>query len=282
MMGLLFIALSVLCSLCIAHLLKLVRRAELSIIPVLVVNYFTAACISFLTSKENTQLWDISYATLFFAAFTGCLFIVNFFLYSYSLNKNGVGISIAAMRLSLVLPVIVSLFIYNEYLDFATYVGIGIVFIALLLLIPFSKTDSGARFSSSLIVLFLLNGLVDVLLKIYDRELATSLSKDVFLFLIFMSAFIVGSTYLIVKKKFMFDKKIVVYGFLIGIVNLYSSFFLLLALEYLSGALVFSATNMLNVFLGTLLGIFYWKDHLNRNQMWGLGLAIIAIILLVI
>jgi drug/metabolite transporter (DMT)-like permease len=280
-MGLLYISLSVLCSLCIAHLLKLARKAELSIVPVLVINYITAAAISFFQSDAQFLLYETSFVTYVFAIGTGCLFIINFFLYSYSLNKNGVGVSIAAMRLSLVLPVIVSLFFYNEYLEATNYVGILFVFIALLLLIPFSKSKHGISFSASLIFLFVLNGLVDVLLKIYDRELASSITKDLFLFLIFISAFIFGSLYLLAKKEFSFDRKSIFYGFLIGIVNLYSSFFLLLALENLSGALVFSATNMLNVFLGTLLGVFYWKDHLKRNQIWGLGLAILAIILLI-
>ena len=281
-MGLIYILLSVFCSLCIAHLLKLARKHELSIIPVLVVNYIVAATISIIQADSHLELIETSPIVLLFAIGTGCLFIINFFLYSYSLNKNGVGVSIGAMRLSLVLPVIVSLFFYNEFLVPANYVGIVFVFVALVLLIPFSRTGVGFQFSSSLILIFFLNGLVDVLLKIYDRELASIISKDIFLFLIFLSAFVVGSIYLIAKGSFKFDKKSIVYGFLIGIVNLYSSFFLLLALENLSGALVFSATNMLNVFLGTLLGVFYWKDQLKRNQIWGLGLAVMAIILLII
>lgn len=281
-MGLLYIGLSVFCSICIAHLLKLVRKAELSIIPVLVINYLTASIISFLSSDAHFMLGETSGTTYAFAIVTGCLFIINFFLYSFSLNKNGVGISIAAMRLSLVLPVIISLFVYSEYLEIRNYIGIGFVFIALMLLIPFSTSEKGLKFSGSLILLFVLNGLVDVLLKIYDRELATSITKDLFLFLIFISAFIFGSIYLLSRKQFKFDKKSIFYGFLIGIVNLYSSFFLLLALEELSGALVFSATNILNVFLGTLLGVLYWKDQLKKIQLWGLSLAMLAIILLII
>ena len=49
----------------------------------------------------------------------------------------------------------------------------------------------------------------------------------------------VGISYLVVKKSLKFDLKSIFYGILIGIVNLYSSFFLLSALEKLSGALVF-------------------------------------------
>jgi len=280
-MGLLYIGLSVVFSLSIAHLLKIVRKKEMPIVPVLVVNYFTASLISFAQSDAYEVLKDVEQTTYFFAIGTGCLFIINFFLYSYSLYKNGVGVSIAAMRLSLVFPVLISLFIYNEYLELSNYVGIALVFLSLLLLIPFAKSKSRLTFSATLLLIFFLNGLVDVLLKVYDRELAAALPKELFLFLIFISSALIGVSYLIIKKALKFDRHIVFYGILIGIVNLYSSFFLLLALENLSGAMVFSATNLLNVFFGTLLGVFYWKDHLKPNQYWGLGLAIIAILLLI-
>ena len=130
--------------------------------------------------------------------------------------------------------------------------------------------------------IFLLNGFVDVLLKIYEREFASILSKDHFLFLIFIAAFFVGISYLVAKKALKFDLKSIIYGILIGIVNLYSSFFLLSALEKLDGARVFSITNLLNVFLGTILGYFYWRDQLVLKQFWGIILAVFAIILLVI
>lgn len=280
--GLLFILLSVSCSLCIAHLLKIVQRKELSVVPILVINYVTAAGLSLLNTDRQVVVNETSFITLCFATAVGSLFIINFFLYSYSLEKNGVGISIAAMRLSLVLPVIVSVWFYNEKLQAYNYVGILFVFISLLLLIPTAKQTKGVTFSVSLMFIFLLNGLVDVLLKIYDREFAPILSKDHFLFLIFSAAFFVGVSYLVVKKSLKFDLKSIFYGILIGIVNLYSSFFLLSALEKLSGALVFSTTNLLNVFLGTILGYFYWRDQLVMKQCWGIILAVFAIILLII
>lgn len=281
-MGFLYIGLSVICSICIAHLLKLVRRKEIRIIPVLTVNYAVAATISYFQSETSIQIVESSQIPILFAAGAGVLFIVNFFLYSYSLNKNGVGVSVAAMRLSLVLPVLVSLLIYNEILQFSNSLGVITVFIALILLIPRTKGEQKPSISWSLALLFLFNGFVDVLMKIYDREFSSILDEELFLFFIFSSAFLVGLMYLAFQKKLLFKKKELLYGSMVGIVNLYSSFFLLLALQELSGALVFSATNMLNVLLGTLLGVFYWKDQLTRNQFWGLGLAVIAIILLIL
>lgn len=283
MMGLLYILASVGCSIAIAHLLKLARNKELSIIPILTVNYITAALISGFQIENIEVVTQAAPFTILFAFITGSLFIINFFLYSYSLHNNGVGVSVAAMRLSLVLPVLVSLFWYKEFVNSYNYLGIVIVFVALVLLLPkFNGTDLQKRFSYSLVLLFVLNGLVDVLLKVYDREFTTALPKEAFLAMIFTSAFFLGIGYLAIKGNVKFTGKHFVYGILVGVVNLYSSYFILLALEILEGALVFSLTNILNVLLGTILGIFYWKDLLSRNQIFGLIAAIIAIILLII
>ncbi len=283
MAGLVYILASVGCSIAIAHLLKLARNKELSIIPILTVNYLTAAFISGFQIEHLETVTQAAPVTVIFAFLTGSLFIINFFLYSFSLHNNGVGVSVAAMRLSLVLPVIVSLFWYKEFVNTFNYIGIVIVFIALFLLLPKLQMKGQQKvFSHSLLLLFILNGLVDILLKVYDREFTTALPKEAFLALIFSSAFFLGLGYLAVKGNIGFTRKHVMYGILVGIVNLYSSYFILLALEMLEGALVFSLSNILNVLLGTLLGIFYWKDVLSRTQIVGLIAAIIAIILLII
>jgi drug/metabolite transporter (DMT)-like permease len=281
-MGLLYILLSVFCSLCIAHLLKVVERRKLAIVPVLVVNYLTAAIISLVVSDSPIAFAQLSPTTYFFAVIIGCLFIINFILYSNSLVHNGVGVSVTSMRLSLVIPVLFSLFFFGDFLKTSNYWGIVFVFIALLLLVPHSKHKKGQSVSSLLIIIFFLNGIVDVLLKVYERIFADELSIEIFLFLIFVTAFFVGILYMLFKKKTINNYQTIIYGLFIGFVNLYSSFFLLLALENLSGALVFSTVNILNVFLSTLLGVFYWKDRLQRNQLWGLAFAILAIFMLIV
>ena len=123
-MGVFYILLSVLCSLCIAHLLKIVQKKQLPIIPVLVINYITAAILSLSLSNGDFILTELSCINYIFAISIGFLFITNFFLYSYSIEKSGIGVSIAAMRLSLVLPIIVSVFAYNEYIELSNYFGI--------------------------------------------------------------------------------------------------------------------------------------------------------------
>lgn len=283
-MGYFFIALSVCSSLIIAHFLKLSERSESRILNVLSINYLTAACIGFSISEYETPLFsDDSLPVIIIALLLGIIFIVNLFVYSSSIDKIGMGISITAMRISLVIPIFVSLFIYNEHISYLGYAGMGLVLISLYLLIPKAKEKESLGFKTALypLLIFLFSGFIDVMLKVFEREYNHILSEYTFLGFIFLSAFISGILMLLRKKELSFKPKEIFYGIIIGIANLYSSFFLLLALKEMSGSMVFSLTNISIVLIGTIIGVLVWKDRLTMKQKTGLIGASLSILLLI-
>jgi multidrug transporter EmrE-like cation transporter len=93
-------------------------------------------------------------------------------------------------------------------------------------------------------------------------------------------SFIVGAGILIYQKKLHFSFTEVGYGVAAGIVNLYSSIFLIYALRLMPGSVVFPLVNVSLVVLGTFIGIILWKDTLSEKQWSGLAIAIISIFLL--
>ncbi len=160
-MGLLFIALSVSCSLTIAHFLKLSKKSNARLINVLTINYLMAFAISFsISGRELSQGMLSNPNLLIFAVVLGAIFIANLFVYSASLNKIGMGISIAAMRMSLVIPIGLSLFFYSEEITALKYAGIVLVFLALYLMIPKMDSSGKRELKNSLfpILLFLMTG----------------------------------------------------------------------------------------------------------------------------
>lgn len=283
-MGYFFIALSVCSSLIIAHFLKLSERSESRVLNVLSINYLAAACIGFSISEYETPLFSgDSLPVIIIALLLGIIFIVNLFVYSSSIDKIGMGISITAMRISLVIPIFVSLFIYNEHLSYLGYAGMGLVLISLYLLIPRAKEKESLGFNTALypLLIFLFSGFIDVMLKVFEREYNHIISEYTFLGFIFLSAFISGILMLLRKKELSFKPKEIFYGIIIGIANLYSSFFLLLALKEMSGSMVFSLTNISIVLIGTIIGVLVWKDRLTVKQKMGLFGASLSILLLI-
>jgi len=286
-MAYVYLFLSSLCSLLIAHLLKYTRTTNLNVVHVLTVNYLAAVLFVVFIQFDNVAL--IAHLTLsgfVFAIGIGAFFIVNFFMYSASVDKNGVGVSVAAMRLSLTIPVLLSIFYYHERLDTITIMGIIMVFIALMLLIPtFSFSMFSLKEQGTVLLipgLFLLTGVTDAALKVYEEELGNQINELLFMGLVFFSAFLVGLMYIFFTRSWRFTVQELAIGTALGIPNFYSSVFLLWSLPLIEGAVAFSTVNILNVTGGTLLGKFYWNDAITQKQVGGLTLAIVSILLLLL
>jgi drug/metabolite transporter (DMT)-like permease len=280
-----FIILSSGCSVAVAHLLKLVEFKQLNTIRVLTVNYLIATFIAFLHPGNSYDYIDLTLTSpvIILAIIVGILFIANFFIYSKSVYKNGVGISVASMRLSLIIPVLLSTFWYHEYLDEREWVGILFVFIALILLLPDKKSLFKKPYNAGwlLILLFFFTGLGDSSLKVYESDFSDLLIKEHFMGFIFLSAFLTGFCMITIRKMWGFKREEIVLGIVIGIPNLYSAIFLIEALSYLSGGIVYTAANLLTVMGATFLGVWWWGDRLTKFQWLGIGLTLISIILLV-
>mgnify|MGYP003111410445 FL=1 len=280
-MGLLFIALSISCSLSIAQILKL------DVLKILVCNYLAGFLISLFNSKEfsvfpevspNPEIWLI-----ILAGVLGITFIANMVVYSRSIDRVGMGVSIAAMRMSLIFPIGISLFVFGEAIGGFKYFGIILALASLLLMVPRIKTKSISGFSDAWlpVLIFLMTGAADTGLKVYERLFSTQVSEDLFVSGIFFFSFLIGLGILIKRKELHFSFTEIGYGIATGIVNLYSSIFLLYALKLMPGSVVFPLVNVSLVVLGTLIGVWFWKDKPSIKQWSGLAVAIISIILLV-
>lgn len=279
-----FILLSAVCSLLIAHFLKVAEVKKLRTLNTLTVNYLVAAVVAGAWGWIQSAGIAIhgGILLLVFCLVTGVFFISNFIAYSKSVHANGVGVTITAMRLSLLVPVLLSVCLYNEYLNATEFVGVGLVFSALVLLIPKKNKVKTGRINAGwlLLILFLLSGFADASLKIYKEEFSAQLNESLFMGMVFLGAFVIGVAACIVRKGPLLTKQECKLGSMIGIPNLYSSIFLIFALDDISGSIAYPMVNILNVAGGTALGLIRWNDTISSLQWTGLGIALIAIIIL--
>lgn len=283
-MGFLYLFGSIFCSIAIAQLLKLSETKKLLLLRVLVVNYFVAFVVAF--TKSGAYLpgaqFSIQLPVVILALVLGVFFIANFFIYSKSIDLNGMGVSITAMRMSLAIPVLISLLIYNEYVSNWAYAGIGIAVLSIVLLIP-RQPDTAVKSKIVIylpVLLFLFTGLAEGGLKVFEREFIQRLDESLFLAFIFCTAFFIGLAILFLKKELRFTLKEIILGLFLGIFNLYSSYFLILALKSFPGSVVFPLVNISIIVLGTLIGLFFWKDKITKTQWVGLLTATLSIFML--
>lgn len=288
-MAYLYIVLSSACSLVLVHLLKVAEAKELRTVNILTVNYLVAGLTAFSLGwwgrAEAAGAGNISPTFLLFCLGVGVLFIGNYFAYSKSVHINGVGVSIASMRLSLLIPVLLSIFFYGELLSPRNIFGIALAVASLMLLVPGENRSRYGRVHAGwlLLIVFIFSGLADASLKIYREEYSIHINTMLFMSIILAAAFAMGLAGCFMDKsgRPLFILEEWKLGALIGVPNLYASVFLIYALDSMSGAIVFPLVNIFNVLGGTLLGLIRWKDQVSGWQWTGIAVAVVAIILLV-
>lgn len=278
-----YLILSISCSVIIANLLKLVDQKNLSIFSIFAVNYFIAALVAGCGSRSLSALAQVRIEVILLGLLLGTLFITTLFLFLFTIQKLGIALPVSLMRLSAVIPTLGSVFFFFERPTFFQMIGITLTFFAL----PLASRE---RITLSTwqrlfhhgfgwgIVLFVTYGICDFLLKV-QTELYPLENTYHLMFYIFGTAFII-SLGIVIGQRAKFTVPIVGLGTILGVVNLFSTFFLVKALHNLPGILVYPANGIGVIVLSALTGFVIWKEMLEKHNYVFLILAGIALVLL--
>lgn len=281
-----FLILSILSSTAIFVLFKLFSIYKIDTFQAIVINYFVAATVGFI-SYENTVSIENTYQTSWFfgALILGCLFIFIFNIMAITAQKNGLSIASVASKMSVIIPIGFGIILYNESAGVIKLTGILVALIAVYL--ASVKTKVNAPTSKSLLlpaVLFIGSGIIETSLKYIETNFVAANSISIFSATIFASAFIIGLILVIFKfsvKSILPDFKSIPAGIVLGIVNYYSIYFLLKALQYngAESSTIFTLNNVSIVMLSSFLGYLVFKERLSLKNIFGIILAVFAILL---
>ncbi|MDT8325659.1 MAG: hypothetical protein RRA94_16210, partial [Bacteroidota bacterium] len=109
----LYLFLSVVCSVGIAVTFKYADSRAMPTFPLFAVNYLIAT-VSAVMGSGGPGAVEFSSTVVSFGMLLGTLFVWSFFLLMLTVRKLGMVIPVALMRLSIVLPVLGSIFIFAE------------------------------------------------------------------------------------------------------------------------------------------------------------------------
>ena len=276
-----YIVLSVFCSVVVAVLLKLAKRYEISIIQAVTVNYFTALTLCFLFFKPEVNLLSSSAPWSIYIALAILLPSI-FLVLAASVKNLGIVKTDIAQRLSLFIPILAAYFIFREGFTQYKLIGLGIGFLAILLTF-IRKSDQENKSNNWIypIVVFIGFGVIDVLFK--QIALYKSLPYTTSLFTVFAMAFVVSMAiviYLVITKKTKLQLVNLACGLILGFFNFGNILFYMKAHEALSEnpSTVFAAMNLGVIVVGSLVGILVFKEKLSKLNYIGIILALVAVI----
>ncbi|MBW8687188.1 DMT family transporter [Chitinophaga rhizophila] len=277
----LYILLSVICSVSVGVILKLAKRYHVNVLQAVTINYIIAGAFSFLLNQPDFSLIDANAPWWAFISLALLLPSV-FLILGASVKQAGIVKTDIAQRLSLFISIVAAWLLFRETFNNYKIVGLVFGFVAIFFVLyrPQQQAKEDARSLAPLFV-FLGFGVIDILFK--QVALAKSVPYTTSLSLIFILSFIVAliiSLTQVVVRKVKVTAVNLLCGVILGIFNFGNILFYMKAHKLLhkNPSTVFAAMNLGVIILGTLVGTIMFKEKLNRYNYVGIVLAIIAVI----
>lgn len=302
-----YLFLAILCSSSIALIFKYSENAKMNRYAVTSVNYFTALVISFgmIIIKPSIKIYGINLSVVNFieefsnilsknagyfskdASFLwavligmtgGVFFFLSFIYYQKSVKENGASLSGTFGKLGILVPMIFSILFWKEIPRPFQWVGIFVALFSIIYANISYGENKVTSISITLILLFIFGGMAEFQNKLF-QQYALIEYKDVFLFITFLTAFLL-SLYFVIKSKEKVMKRDLLIGFLVGIPNLFSSYFLIMALNSIATSIafpVYSAGSIIFISAGEVL---LYKEKLSKKNKIAIVLVILALILI--
>ncbi|SHM08718.1 transporter [Mucilaginibacter sp. OK098] len=277
----LYVFLSICCSVFVSIMLKLVKRYHIDIYQAITWNYSIAIVLSWLFLKP--QLNNIGEAPFYLYGLLGLLLPSLFVILAASVKLAGIVRTDVAQRLSLFIPIVAAFLFFNEALNSIKLIGLAVGFAAIICLIPWQKQTQDKTTAGSwiyLLIVFFGMGVIDVLFK--QVALVKQISTGTSLFIVYSLAFVIafiGLLYQVINKTMRFSWPHILIGWVLGIANFGNILFYIKAHQVLAKnpSIVFSSMNIGVIIAGTLIGVFIFKEKLSTFNKIGILLALIAI-----
>lgn len=276
-----FLVIAIMCSSSVALTFAYAKSKSMDTLNVTFFNYLIAFALSFFILLRTIAASD-SFMNLLaeqkylpvFAVYTGILYLTCFLGIQFSVIKNGPSITAMFNRLGMVVPVAVSIFIFNEIPTAFRWAGI---LLAILSLIAYSY-DGGFQFNGLLFTVFVLGGAAELSNKLFSALFDESF-KSFYLLIVFGTCLLIS--FFILKfrtHKMAITKKETLTGIFLGAVNFSTAFFILKALATLPSTVVYPALSVGVILVTALLSKFFFGEVFERKTYFVLGLTVISLL----
>ena len=282
----LYLLLSIFFNAILFVIIKSFAKFNINALQALVVNYLTAFLVGlfFLNNQKiDSQILEKNW--IFGSVILGFIFIGTFYATTIASQRNGLSTASVASKMSIVIPILSGVLLFQEVLNSIKISGIILALIAVYFT---SKKEKGEiQASGNLLypaLVFIGAGTIDASLKYLQSHFVPENEVGIFSSLTFLCAFFVGlfiiSFQIIVNKAKIYGRNIIG-GIVLGIPNFFSLYYLVKMLEAkaFQSATLFTIHNISIVILTSIVGVLFFKEKLNKRNIFGILLALLAIFL---
>lgn len=272
---------------------KVCEKYRVNTFQAIVFNYITCVITgSFVNGSFPVNGEAMSSPWFKWACVMGLMFISIFNIVAVTAQKVGVAVASVANKLSLIIPVILSVYLYQESVQGWKLVGVVLALVAVVLTCyPPAKKDKDTSAAKNKwryllpFVLFIGSGLLDALINHVQQSYVTAENQNAYLVSGYLSAAVTGSLILsfgLVTGRIVFAWKNLLAGIIIGIPNYFSIWALVRFLKispWQSSASI-PVNNMGIVLFSSVAAWLLFKEKLSFINWAGIMLSLLAIYLI--
>src|SRR5690554_4074210 len=279
-----FVLLSIFCSVFVSVILKLSRRYEVPTNQLIAWNYPTALLLNIIFYKPDVQAITFNLGNTSLYLILGFLLPALFLAIAASIRYTGIVRTEVAQRISIFIPLIAAFLIFNETPTTRSVFGIALGLLAIFFSIRW-VADKQSKTNTWLypLIIFLGMGIIDILFKQVAQHTEVPYTSSVFF--IFLTALVISFGYISIRIYKGYEKTSLsafFWGIGLGIFNFGNILFYLKAHNAIpeNPSIVFSAMNVGVIALGSLVGLVLFKEKLTTLNKIGILLAIVAILII--
>ena len=249
----------------------------------LAVNYLTCLLLAAICAEPGAFLPGRmtpgdGLVTAGMGAVNGALYLAGFMLLQFSVRENGLVLSSLFMKLGLLVPMAVSVFLFKEIPTPLQIAGFLAAVGAIVLLNSAKDTAGKTGSGMSLILLLLAGGGGDAMSKVFQMTGPAGM-EALFLLCTFAAAFLFCLVP-VIRNKERPGKAELLFGALVGVPNFFSAKFLLGALERLPAVIVYPTYSVATILAVTAAGMLLVREKLSKRQIIAGGIILAALVLL--
>ncbi|MBU2515297.1 DMT family transporter [bacterium] len=224
-------------------------------------------------SVTGSWIWSLLVGIL-----NGVFFLFALIVFQKSIGENGIALSAMSSRLGVLIPMSISIILWNELPNRFQVFGIILAICSIVLVnLNFNQGRSG-NVKPSLIMLFIFAGGGIFCNKLFQKY-ALLQYKNLFLFFVFTTALLI-SLYFLRTKHEQANRNDILVGIVVGVFNLLSNYFMILALNELKASVVFPITSAGAIIMMTLGGWLFFKEHLRPKDLVAVIMTLFALVLI--
>lgn len=268
--------------------MRIFKRFEMDNHQALMWNYIFATITGFLICRHYDTVPQLVHESWFgLSILTGFWFIFTYLLMTASTQSSGITITSLSSKLSVVLPTLAGVLIFQEHLNLKVSIGIVLALVALVLVVGGNGKPTD-KFQITKLLLPLLiffgTGIGDILMKLNEQHnTADNMGFMIaFIYLIAMLFGIILVAYDLLSGKSKWQMKSLCGGIALGVINFFSTFCVFHAMRYFDNVVLFPIYNIGVVCLTALVGWLLFKEKLTWKNYLGLAIAIIAVVLITV